>query len=90
MALEKTRLLTLFEIKKIEFEDSKEKGLMITKFKYSFFDELDNLVTGYLDEEYWLDDIISTGSFDKDGAIETVWTGREFNEELKWRLSAPS
>lgn len=83
--LQKTRLLVLFDITKIEFAD-KETGENVVKFKYSFFDEENNLVVGYLDDEEYTDMLADTGEYNKAQAHGFEFTGREFNNEIKWRL----
>jgi len=89
MAIEKKQNLCLFEIKPITLKDG------TPKWKYTFFDAEDKLVTGYADRAEGVTDvkkakladkIVTVPCYDQTKASEFLFVGKVWDNALTWRL----
>lgn len=79
-------LVNLLEVKLIDFVGRSAE--QVKKWKYTFINSDREIVHGYLDEKRaeWDGKEINTDTFVESQAIETVWTGREWDGQITWRL----
>jgi len=83
--MKKIQKLVLVESKEIEFKD-KETGEQISKWKYSFLNNADEIVVGYLDDSDYDDEVQTVGTF-ADGTPKLYpWEGKIFQNKVTWKL----
>lgn len=86
MALAKRMMVNILEHKQIEFVGRSAE--QVRKWKYTFITSDNEIVHGYLDEERaeWANSEIDTNVFVESKAVETRWTGREWEGQITWKL----
>lgn len=87
MAFTKKMNVVLVDFEEISFTD-KTNGEKITKIKYTFVDQNNNLINGYSDthKPELEKKLVNTDRYADELAVETEWVGRTYMGETSWKL----
>lgn len=82
----KKEKLHLIQCSEVKFPD-KVTGEEITKFKYTFLNEANEVINGYLPDLKFQDKISASGEYEAKSAWMFIWSGREWDRKMKFTLT---